>query len=275
MTALAAPRSTRRQGPDQVIPVCLDYPIADSVILYPGAMVALNSTGYAVPVTSATGLIVIGRCASDRTLDNTVVGHAAGALRVPVDSGVFYWANAAAADAVAAANRGAVCYGYDDQTVTITSSSRSVAGIVVDVDASGVWVLQGLITQVATAGVPSNPAYVISVPIPALSAIADAGVLARLTPGVAGRIIGTEFQVTTAVTTAAKLTTLTPKIGATPVGGGILALTSATCTPIGAKVVGTTVLTANSFGATDEITVVASSTTAFVEGAGVLFIYVG
>lgn len=280
--ALSKARNTRQQvPPPAVIPSVVSYPIADSKVIYPGAMVCVNASGYLEPVTSATGKIIIGRASSGApgsgitSYDSTVAGHAAGMYDVPVDCGVFYWDNATAGDAVAAANRGAVCYGYDDHTVTITSTSRSPAGIVVDVDSGGVWVLQTLLSQMVTATTPSNPAYVISIPVPSLAAVADAGVLARLTPGVAGRIIGTEFQVTTAVTTADKLTTLTPKIAGTSVTGGVMALTSATCTPIGAKVLGTTVTALNSFTAAQEITVVASATTAFSEGAGVIFIYVG
>lgn len=116
---------------------------------------------------------------------------------------------------------------------------------------------------------------IISCPIPAYSAIADAGVLLRLTPGFAGRIKGMHVQATTAVTTASKLTTLTPKIGSTAVTGGVVSMTSAGQNAIGAVQDGTAVTAADEFTATDAITVVASSTTAFVEGAGVIYLVLG
>jgi len=56
--------------------------------------------------------------------------------------GVFRYANSAAADLIATADIGAVCYIVDDQTVAKTNgtNTRSPAGAVVDVDAIGVWV---------------------------------------------------------------------------------------------------------------------------------------
>ena len=55
---------------------------------------------------------------------------------------MFHFANSAAADAIAIGDIGAVCFAVDDQTVAKTngSSTRSPAGIVEDVDATGVWV---------------------------------------------------------------------------------------------------------------------------------------
>lgn len=115
----------------------------------------------------------------------------------------------------------------------------------------------------------------IAVPIK-LSKITGAGdVLSALTPGYAGRIKSVEFFVTDPVTTAAKLASLNLEIGATDLTGGVVALTSANCTPLGARVAGSAVTAANVFTASDTISVEASAVTAFVEGEGVLMIHLG
>jgi hypothetical protein len=119
------------------------------------------------------------------------------------------------------------------------------------------------------------PKCVVSIPIPAYSAIADAGVLARFTPGFDGRVHSMAVQASTAVTTAAKLSTLTPKIAGTSVTGGVVAMTSAGQNAIGAAQAGTAVTALDEFTSTQEITVVASATTAFVEGAGVIYLALG
>jgi hypothetical protein len=104
-----------------------------------------------------------------------------------------------------------------------------------------------------------------------LASVAD-GIVARMTPGFAGRIKKAFFVTDAPVTTGSKLSTLTPKIAGTATTGGVVALTSLNCTPQGAEVDGTAITALNLFGATDEITLVASSTTTFVEGSGTLFL---
>lgn len=86
------------------------------------------------------------------------------------------------------------------------------------------------------------------------------------------------FQVTAAVftvqvpaTTASKLATLTVCINGTNVaGGGVMALTSANCTPAGNQVAATTI-TGTNVGAQGALLGVAvTSVTTFAEGTGVL-----
>jgi hypothetical protein len=127
MAALTAPRNTRRFGPDQSVPVLLSLLIADNVKIYPGALVVLNSSGYAEPATAAASKIAVGRCASNTILDNTVAGHAAGALNVPIDCGAFLWDNKAG-DLLTQAQAGGPAWIEDDHTVRLTSTSSSCAG---------------------------------------------------------------------------------------------------------------------------------------------------
>jgi len=103
-----------------------------------------------------------------------------------------------------------------------------------------------------------------------LSAIADGDIVTGLTPGFAGRIIGTEFVCTTKVTTASKSTVINAEIGTVNITGGLLTLNSAGLATAGTVVSGTAVTGANTFLPTDTISLEAASTTAFSEGAGML-----
>jgi hypothetical protein len=110
---------------------------------------------------------------------------------------------------------------------------------------------------------------VISIPL-TLSAIAD-GNVASFVPGFAGTIVKAQFSTTVAASTAGKLTTLGFKIGSTAVTGGATALTTATVAA-NANIQGSAITANNAFEATDTITITAASTTAFVEGAGMLLL---
>lgn len=132
MTALSIPRNTLERMGD-----VSGFPVKASIKCIQGGIAVLNG-GYAAPATTATGLVALGRF--EETIDNT--GGADGAVTVHVKRGTFKFANSASADLIAQADVGAVCYLVDDQTVAKTSgtSTRSVAGKVVAVDADGVWV---------------------------------------------------------------------------------------------------------------------------------------
>lgn len=123
-------------------------------------------------------------------------------------------------------------------------------------------------------GENSNDLRLFHIPL-LLSAVADGDQSATtFTPGFAGTIRATRFITDTPATTASKLTTLGLKINNTAVTGGAVALTTATADTKGEVVNGTAVTAANTFTATDTIKVTASSTTAFVEGAGFLEVLV-
>ncbi|MGE0256936.1 MAG: hypothetical protein AB7N54_20190 [Alphaproteobacteria bacterium] len=143
--ALAADRNTPvRDGLDFV------WPVAAAVTCYAGALAVLDSSGNAKPGVTATGLIAVGRF--EERADNAAGD--AGDITVRVRRGIFRWKNSAAADEITAAEIGDACYIVDDQTVAKTSDSaaRSVAGIVVDVDSVGVWVMMGLTWPLSPSG---------------------------------------------------------------------------------------------------------------------------
>ncbi|WP_236233737.1 hypothetical protein [Pseudomonas tohonis] len=131
--ALTKDRNTsRRDG------VQYSDPLAANVKIYAGSIVCLDASGNAVPGSTATTLKVRGL--AQEQVDNT--GGAAGAKRIETRRGVFQLANSASTDLITRAEIGSQCYIVDDQTVAKTSATntRSVAGVVRDVDDGGVWV---------------------------------------------------------------------------------------------------------------------------------------
>lgn len=101
-----------------------------------------------------------------------------------------------------------------------------------------------------------------------LPTIADGDLITNYTPGFAGKVLSIDFITDVAVTTAAKTTALHCEIGAVATTGGVLTITSAAATPKGAEIAGTAITAANSFTAAETLSLVAASTTTFVEGTG-------
>ena len=135
MTALTTDRNTRFRTRAQ-----FSDPMAAGVTIFEGALVCLDASGNAVPGTTATGLKARG--VADRRADNT--DGAAGDKTVPTSCGCYRFENSDA-DPIARADICADAYIVDDQTVAKTdgTGTRSVAGQIVDLDASGVWVQIG------------------------------------------------------------------------------------------------------------------------------------
>ncbi len=262
--ALSAARNTLRKLENETA----QYPVAAATTIYKGSMVGLLA-GYLVPMSTAVGLKVIGR--SEQTVVNA---GSAGDEVCNVTRGVFAWLNPSTT--ITQAMVGQVCYAVDDQSVSATDTlgTKSPAGVIIAVDSTdGVWVDStglgaGLLDDVV------YPKSIITLPVE-LAALADGEVVANITPGFVGRILRVDFLVAKPATTAAKLSTLTPRIGTTALTGGVLALTSANMTPVGKVVNGTAITALNTFGAADTIDVQASSTTAFVEGSGAILLHLG
>lgn len=134
MTALTGDRNTtNRAGTD------FEYPVAANARIFAGAIVAIDTaTALANKGATSTTLKCVG--IAQAAADNT--GGAAAAIRVRVRRGLWCLANSGAADQLTLADVGADCYLVDDQTVAKTngSNTRSIAGKVRDIDATGVWV---------------------------------------------------------------------------------------------------------------------------------------
>lgn len=107
-----------------------------------------------------------------------------------------------------------------------------------------------------------------------LAGVTAANFVTGFVPGFAGRILSMQFVNTVVVTTGSKLASLNAEIDTVDVTGGVVALTSANQTPLGARVAGSAITAANKFTATSAIDFEAASVTAFAEGAGVLLVLV-
>lgn len=114
------------------------HAVKADTLIYAGTLVVMAAGGFAEPGSEATGLTALGR--ADEQVDNT--GGADGDKTVTLSRGCFHFANSSATDEITRADIGQVCYIVDDQTVAKTSNTdaRSPAGIVDDVDDTGVWV---------------------------------------------------------------------------------------------------------------------------------------
>ncbi|WP_339729798.1 hypothetical protein [uncultured Pseudomonas sp.] len=131
--ALTKDRNTvRRDG------VQYSDPVAAATRIFAGSLLCLNAAGNAVP--GSTSATLKARGVAQEHVDNR--DGAAGDLRVESRRGVFPFANSTSTDEITRADIGASAYIVDDQTVAKTSATntRSIAGVIRDVDSNGVWV---------------------------------------------------------------------------------------------------------------------------------------
>lgn len=133
MAALTKDRNTKRR--DGVV---YSDPVAATTKIFTGSLVCLNAAGNAVPGSTSTTLKARG--VAQEQIDNLT--GAIGDKRVETRRGVFPFANSTSTDEITRADIGANAYIVDDQTVAKTSgtNTRSVAGVIRDVDSDGVWV---------------------------------------------------------------------------------------------------------------------------------------
>lgn len=133
MTALTRDRNTLRRDGIKFVD-----PVAASTLIYAGSLVCLDASGNAVPGSTSTTLRARGR--AEEYVDNRA--GVAGARTIETRRGVFPFANSSGADEVTRTDIGATAYIVDDQTVAKTNgtSTRSVAGVIRDLDDHGVWI---------------------------------------------------------------------------------------------------------------------------------------
>lgn len=133
MTTLTADRNTPLRDALE-----FSFPVAAATKLFAGSLVCLNATGFLTKGAVATTLKTVGVC--QQVADNTAGAN--GAIQAKVRRGCYRFGNSASTDLIALADIGASCYVVDDQTVAKTngSATRSVAGVIRDVDSDGVWV---------------------------------------------------------------------------------------------------------------------------------------
>lgn len=101
--------------------------VAADVVIFMGAMVAVNAAGYAVPAEDTAGLVVIG--VAQQFVDN--LGGGDGGQTVRVQKGVFGLPNSAV-NAVTQADVGRDAYVEDDGTVANDGVTNGIVAGVVD-----------------------------------------------------------------------------------------------------------------------------------------------
>ena len=131
MSLNADRNTTQRQGD------MFKFPVAAAVLVFAGALAALNNDGDLVPASADPTLKVVGR--AEEAADNRL--GAAGDIECEVRRGVFCYANSADADEITRADINSPAYAVDDETLAKTdgSGTRPAAGIIMDVDDLGVW----------------------------------------------------------------------------------------------------------------------------------------
>ena len=121
---------TKNRDTREIAGALVRLTVKTGATIYAGALVAVDSTGYAVPASDAAGLKVVGRAEHQAAADQPVM----------VKRGVFLYNNKTG-DKVTAAHIGGYCYAADDETVQGTANTNEVvAGIVRGVTADGVYV---------------------------------------------------------------------------------------------------------------------------------------
>jgi len=131
--ALSADRKTDMRDGEVI-----EVPVAANAVIYAGALVVANATGYAAPGSTATGLTRLGR--AEEKVDNT--GGADGAKTVLVRRKKAFKYKNSGTDPVDQTSLGKTVYIIDDETVAKTdgTSTRSAAGTCVGIESDGVWV---------------------------------------------------------------------------------------------------------------------------------------
>lgn len=129
MVALTQRRFAKRRTGDM-----FTDPVKAAVDIHEGALVVLDA-GFAAPGRVAVGLKARGVCLTSALN----AGGAAGAINVNVGTGTYQFNNDGT---VLRTHIGASAYIVDDNTVAAADGggTRSIAGLIIDVDADGVWI---------------------------------------------------------------------------------------------------------------------------------------
>lgn len=138
MAALSAGRVTKQWQPNTTV---RSYKQAASTQVWEGGIIVLNASGYAIPavsgtVATGTNYVVVG------VADMSQLSITGSNPDLKVRVGYF---NLAADSAFALSNIGSSAYIVNDQTVSVTSTNRSPAGTIAQIDDAGnPWVKIGL-----------------------------------------------------------------------------------------------------------------------------------
>lgn len=151
--ALATDRQTRSRNDRPSI----QWPVAASTTIYGGALVMVDSSGYAVaadPESGTAGSIGVIGVAARRTVNS----GAAGAINVELLQGEFFFGQSGFAQSDCAK----IVYATDDETLEDDSASAGtepqIAGVLLRVETDGAWVDINLANTVSLASTGSSSA---------------------------------------------------------------------------------------------------------------------
>lgn len=122
-------------APERAAEFCV-LPVAAGTTIYAGTLVAIDAAGNAVLASNTVGLRVVGRAEEDVVAG---VNSFRGDATLRVKRGCFRYANSSTSPVVAA-TVGKVVFVEDSQTVAVATSNSIKAGVVIDVDSSGVYI---------------------------------------------------------------------------------------------------------------------------------------
>lgn len=279
MTALAASRTT-----PEIKGHRYSMPVATAVLIYAGALVVVNSSGYAKPGVTGTSLRAVG--VAEGYVDNSSGGN--GDVDVLVRPGIFGFKNSAGGDEITAADIGATAYIVDDQTVAKTSDTnqRSPAGRICMIEDSLVYIDVGMPSSLDGDLVASNNlsdvgsaataranigANKLALTVRASNLVgADAKVYRVVSP-VAGTLKTIRTVIDAALATGNA--TLTTKINAGAVTNGVVTITQAAsaagdvdlATATAANTVAAGDIVSVTVGGTNDSTSVAAEVTFYIE----------
>lgn len=132
MAALTKDKNVERRHTQRVIAL----KVKTNTVIYQGALVAVDATGFAVPAADAANQKVVG-IALENVNNNP---GADGAKTVKVQKGQFKVVNNGT-NPIVQATVGGNALVVDDQTVRASGAANSiVAGVVDEIDADGVWI---------------------------------------------------------------------------------------------------------------------------------------
>ena len=129
---LAEDRAIIHQDKEQI-----PYGVAATTIIFLGALIAVNATGYSVPAADAAGLKVVG--VSEAQVDNST--GADGDKSVIARRGKAFWFKNSSGNPVTLAHLETNVYVEDDETVSSSGGVNSiVAGKCLSISSTGVLV---------------------------------------------------------------------------------------------------------------------------------------
>lgn len=265
MTALAAnanvvtaPRARTRS-----------YVVASGTTVYANSLVGLNTSGLLVPWADTAGFKWLGLALKKVTGSSALE-------RCEVDVSGAYLNNVDVAGVTARTDLDSVrVYCADDNYATLSTTPTAVVGAIgrlVDFRSTSDMDIRLVTPEEYELGVSKVSTFSFHIPLAAISGAGD--VVTGFVPGFAGRILSIQAVNSVVVTTGSKAVSLNAEIDGTNVTGGVVALTSANQTPLGARVAGSAITAANAFTATSAIDIEAASVTAFAEGAVTLYLTV-